>query len=125
VSQRRILIVDDEPDVPELFKQRYRKELRTGLLSFEFAASAQEALVLLGERPELVLILSDINMPGMNGLELLGRIRALDGAPPVVMVTAYGDGGQRDRAFELGALDVVAKPIDFTVLTPLLLGGDA
>jgi CheY-like chemotaxis protein len=112
-----ILIIDDEPDVSELFRQRFRREVRDGSLVLHFAASAEDGLHRLAEiRPELIVILSDINMPGMDGLELLRRVRELRPELPVLIVTAYADDGRRRRAAELGAAAFLAKPIDFTEL---------
>src|SRR5207247_3709543 len=100
-----ILIVDDEPDVAELFRQRFRREARQGTYVMHFAASGQEALGLLsgGIDPQLIVILSDINMPGMDGLQLLGEIKLRFPNLPVMMVTAYGDDDRRRRADDLGA----------------------
>jgi CheY-like chemotaxis protein len=113
-----ILVVDDEPDVIELFRQRFRRETRAGDYTLHFAASAEAALALLGAgiRPELILILSDINMPGMDGLELLRAIRREWPSYPVMMVTAYGDDARRRQAAEDGAADFLAKPVDFEQL---------
>ena len=112
-----IMVVDDEPDVAELFRQRFRHEVRQGHMCMHFAASAEEALGKLDEgvRPELIVILSDINMPGMDGLGLLGRS---SGAAelPVIMVTAYGDDERRRTASEYGAAKFVTKPVDFDLL---------
>jgi CheY-like chemotaxis protein len=117
-----ILIVDDEPDIADLFRQRFRREVRQGRYVLHFAASGEEALRRLGEiRPELIVILSDINMPGMDGLELLHEIRQLRPALPVLMVTAYGDDERRRRADELGANAFLAKPVDFDQLKEQLL----
>jgi CheY-like chemotaxis protein len=113
-----ILIVDDEPDVADLFRQRFRREQRQGIYVLHFAASGEEALALLdGEiRPELIVILSDINMPGMDGLTLLREIKERWPARAVMMVTAYGDDERRRRAEEAGALDFLTKPVDFDLL---------
>ncbi len=113
-----ILVVDDEPDVAELFRQRFRREMRQGTYVLHFAGSAEEALHRLGDeiRPELIVILSDINMPGMDGLELLRRIKAHRPELPVIMVTAYGDEERRRRAAEYGAAEFVTKPVDFEML---------
>ncbi len=113
-----ILIIDDEPDVAELFRQRFRREARQGDYVLHFAFSAAEALErLAGDiEPELIVILSDINMPGMDGLALLREIRARRPDLPVMMVTAYGDDERRRRAAEYGAADFVTKPIDFDFL---------
>jgi CheY-like chemotaxis protein len=109
-----ILIVDDEPDVAELFRQRFRREARHGEYVLHFAASGEEALQRLDEiGPELIVILSDINMPGMDGLELLSVIKQRRPELPVVMVTAYGDEQRMRRAEELGAAAFLAKPVDF------------
>ena len=113
-----ILIIDDEPDVAELFRQRFRREVREGAYVLHFALSAAEALELLaGEiEPELIVILSDINMPGMDGLALLREIKARRPDLPVMMVTAYGDDERRRRAAEYGAADFLTKPVDFDFL---------
>ncbi|HEX4617604.1 MAG TPA: response regulator [Stellaceae bacterium] len=110
-----ILVVDDEPDVAELFRQRFRGETRQGKYVLHYAASGAEALDrLAGEiEPPLVAVLSDINMPGMDGLQLLGEIKQRFPDLPVMMVTAYGDDERRRRAAEYGAADFLAKPVDF------------
>jgi CheY-like chemotaxis protein len=110
-----ILIVDDEPDVAELFRQRFRREARQGTYVLHFAASGEEALDKLsnGVRPELIVILSDINMPGMDGLSLLREIKRQRPDLPVMMVTAYGDDERRRRATEYGAAEFITKPVDF------------
>lgn len=115
----KILVVDDEKDIQFLFEQRFRKEIRNGELSFVFAFSGEEALVCLADCDhEAVLILSDINMPGMSGLELLGKIKSAYHEPPpvVMMITAYGDKDNFRRAMELGADDFLTKPVDFSSL---------
>ena len=113
-----ILVVDDEPDVADLFRQRFRREARQGLYVLHFASSAQDALERLANdiEPELIVILSDINMPGMDGFALLREVRARRPDLPVMMVTAYGDEVRRRRAAEIGAADFVTKPIDFDLL---------
>jgi CheY-like chemotaxis protein len=113
-----ILIVDDEPDVAALFRQHFRREIRQGLYVLHFAYSAEEALRMLadGIRPELIVILSDINMPGMDGLALLCEIKKTWPELPVMMVTAYGDGERRRRASEHGAAEFITKPVDFDFL---------
>jgi CheY-like chemotaxis protein len=113
-----ILVVDDEPDVAELFRQRFRREVRQGTYAMHFAASGEHALELLtGEiQPELIVILSDINMPGMDGLQLLDEIKNRRPDLPVMMVTAYGDDERRRRAQELGAFEFITKPVDFDFL---------
>jgi CheY-like chemotaxis protein len=114
-----ILVVDDEMDIRTLFEQKFRKEIRDKVFTFEFAHSGEAALQLLAEKgTNFVLILSDINMPGMSGLELLGKVRVIyPAAPPkVFMITAYGDKENRERASTLGADDFLTKPIDFTNL---------
>ena len=115
----QILVVDDETDVRDLFQQRFRREIRSGELSFNFAFSGEEALAYLRARPsEVLLILSDINMPGMSGLELLGHVKAEGHMPPttMMMITAYGDDNSRQEALGLGATDFLTKPLDFAVL---------
>jgi len=113
-----ILIVDDEADVAELFRQRFRREARQGTYVLHFAASGEEALDKLsnGVRPELIVILSDINMPGMDGLTLLREIKQRRPDLPVMMVTAYGDDERRRRASEYGAAEFITKPVDFDLL---------
>jgi CheY-like chemotaxis protein len=113
-----ILVVDDESDVAELFRQRFRRETRQGTYVLHFALSAEEALDKLAHeiRPELIVILSDINMPGMDGLMLLREIKRRRPDLPVMMVTAYGDEERRRRAGEWGAAEFITKPVDFDVL---------
>jgi CheY-like chemotaxis protein len=113
-----ILVVDDEPDVPDLFRQRFRREARAGTYVLHFAASGEEALGQLsdGVEPELIVILSDINMPGMDGLELLRAVKQRRPDLPVMMVSAYGDDERRRRAVEYGAFEFVTKPVDFDTL---------
>jgi CheY-like chemotaxis protein len=114
----QILVVDDEPDVADLFRQQFRRELRSGRLKMDFALSASEALDRLADAEEtsLIFIFSDINMPGETGLQLLPKVRALKPNVPVVMITAYGDADTRRKAQEGGAADLVTKPIDFSDL---------
>ena len=115
----KILVVDDEKDIQSLFEQRFRKEIRSEEISFVFAYSGEEALLRLEEnKHEAVLILSDINMPGMSGLELLKHIKGKYYSPPpvVMMITAYGDPENYKRAMELGADDFITKPVDFNLL---------
>lgn len=113
-----ILVVDDEPDVADLFRQQFRRDTRAGRFAMEFALSAPEALRLIEKSSDakLILILSDINMPGMNGLELLKAIKARYPQLKVYMVTAYGDEATHQRALDSGCDDYLTKPIDFTVL---------
>lgn len=113
-----ILVVDDEPDVETLFRQQFRRELRGGRFVMEFAQSAAAALerINAAEGVSLVLILSDINMPGMSGLELLPRARAVRPDVPVIMITAYGDADTKRKALEAGAEALLTKPIDFAAL---------
>jgi CheY-like chemotaxis protein len=113
-----ILIVDDEPDVAEVFRQRFRREVRQGQYVMHFALSAEDALSKLadGIRPELIVILSDINMPGMDGLGLLREIKQRHADLPVIIVTAYGDDERRRKASEYGAAEFVTKPVDFELL---------
>ena len=110
-----ILVVDDEPDVAELFRQRFRRETRQGTYVLHYAASGAEALEqLAGEiEPALIAVLSDINMPGMDGLQLLAAIKQRFPDLPVMMVTAYGDDERRRRAAEDGATEFLTKPVDF------------
>jgi CheY-like chemotaxis protein len=115
----KILVVDDEKDIKTLFEQRFRKEIRSNELEFEFAFSGEEALKYMREyEHEAVLILSDINMPGMSGLELLEQIKRKNHTPPpvVMMITAYGDSENYKKAMDLGADDFLTKPVDFNSL---------
>ena len=115
----KILVVDDEKDVQVLFEQRFRKEIRTAEMEFVFAFSGEEALAYLNNHEhEAVLILSDINMPGMSGLELLKHIKQKFMKPPpvVMMITAYGDAENYNTAKRLGADDFLTKPVDFALL---------
>jgi len=115
----KILVVDDETDIQTLFEQRFRKEIREKSLEFVFAFSGEDALTYLNDHEhEAVLILSDINMPGMSGLELLGHIKQKYVKPPpmVMMITAYGDTENFNMAKELGADDFLTKPVDFNLL---------
>ncbi len=113
-----ILVVDDEPDVEALFRQQFRRDLRAGRFQMEFAPSASDALRLASEvrDPSLILILSDINMPGMSGLDMLPKVRAEHPDVPVIMITAYGDAETRRKAIERGAIGLLTKPIDFALL---------
>ena len=113
-----ILVVDDEPDVTELFRQQFRRDLRAGRFEMAFAHSAAEALerVEATNGPNLFLMVSDINMPGMTGLELLPLVRTARPDVPVIMITAYGDAETRAQAEAAGAVGLITKPIDFTVL---------
>src|SRR3954465_6053306 len=113
-----ILVVDDEPDVPHLFRQRFRRETRDGTYVMHFADSGEAALQQLsnGIEPQLIVILSDINMPGMDGLTLLGEIKQRWPELPVMMVTAYGDDERRQRATTYGAAEFISKPVDFEFL---------
>ena len=110
-----ILVVDDEPDVADLFRPCFRREARQGTYVLHFADSGEEALQrLAGEiEPELIVILSDINMPGIDGLELLRHVKQRRPDLPVMMVTAYGDDERRRRAAEYGATHFITKPVDF------------
>jgi len=115
----KILVVDDELDIQPLFEQRFRREIKKDEIQFVFAHSGEDALnYLSSNNHEAVLILSDINMPGMSGLELLGKIKQEYNAPPpvVMMITAYGDSENYNSAMELGADDFITKPVDFTAL---------
>jgi CheY-like chemotaxis protein len=113
-----ILIVDDEPDVAELFRQRFRREARQGTYVLHFAGSGEEALDMLAHdiEPQLIVILSDINMPGIDGLALLREVKRQRPDLPVMMVTAYGDDERRQRAIEYGAAEFITKPVDFALL---------
>jgi YesN/AraC family two-component response regulator len=121
-SSMTVMVVDDEADVRILFEQRFRKEVRDGRIAFYFALSGEEALELLERHPESVtLILSDINMPGMNGLDLLKVVKEKHRRLKVFMITAYGDEEYHRRACEYGCDDYFTKPIDFGVLKERLL----
>ena len=112
-----ILVVDDEPDVEVLFRQQFRRELRVGRFTMEFAQSAPAALErIIDSSVSLILILSDINMPGMSGLELLPKVKAARPDVPVIMITAYGDAETKRKALEGGAEALLTKPIDFPML---------
>src|SRR5436305_582804 len=112
------MVADDEPDVAELFRQRFRREARQGTYVLHFAGSGEEALQQLANEiePQLIVILSDINMPGMDGLTLLREIKKLRPELPVMMVTAYGDDERRRKAAEHGAAEFITKPVDFEML---------
>jgi CheY-like chemotaxis protein len=115
----KILVVDDELDMQTLFQQKFRKEIHGGTVEFAFAISGEQALEYLqSNHHEAVLILSDINMPGMSGLELLGQIKQRYHEPPpvVMMITAYGDEENYQQAMKLGADDFLTKPVDFNLL---------
>jgi CheY-like chemotaxis protein len=113
-----VLVVDDEPDVEALFRQHFRRDLRAERFAMDFAMSAPDALTRIAGTTEqsLILILSDINMPGMSGLEMLPRVRELRPDVPVIMITAYGDAETRRKAIEGGATGLLTKPIDFALL---------
>ena len=113
-----ILVVDDEPDLEVLFRQQFRRDLRSGRFQMEFATSAPAALRRAVEIRDalLILILSDVKMPGMSGLELLPVVRAARPDVPVIMITAYGDAETRRKAIEHGAEGLLTKPIDFALL---------
>jgi CheY-like chemotaxis protein len=119
----KIFIVDDEPDVELMFRQKFRNEIKTGEFSLMFALSAEQALAFMGnlEPFDIILVLSDINMPGMNGLELLKRIRKLYPDLKVFMISAYGDQHNKDEASRLGATDFITKPVDFPLLKERIL----
>ena len=114
----RILVVDDEPDVEALFRQQFRRDIRDGRFTMDFAQSGNSALNLISDAAgaSLILILSDINMPGMTGLELLPKAKAARPDVPIIMITAYGDPETKRKAIEGGATGLLTKPIDFTLL---------
>ena len=116
--QLLILVVDDEPDVEALFRQHFRRDLRDGRFAMEFAQSAPAALQCISNAgaTSLILILSDINMPGMSGLELLPKAKAVRPDVPIIMITAYGDADTKRKALESGADALFTKPIDFGML---------
>ena len=113
-----ILVVDDEPDVEVLFRQQFRHDLRANRFAMDFAQSAAAALTRIGDAGDesLILILSDINMPGMSGLDLLPKAKALRPDVPIIMITAYGDAETKRKALESGAEALLTKPIDFGAL---------
>jgi len=113
-----VLVVDDEPDIEALFRQQFRRDLRAGRFAMDFAASGPQALGLIAAAKgrDIILLLSDVNMPGMSGFHLLDRARALRPGLPVVMITAYDDPATRARAASSGAEGVIPKPIDFALL---------
>jgi CheY-like chemotaxis protein len=113
-----VLVVDDEPDVEALFRQQFRRELRAQRFVMDFASSAAEALSRIAGNigQSLILILSDINMPGMTGLEMLPKVKEIRPKVPVIMITAYGDADTRRKALENGATGLLTKPIDFALL---------
>ena len=113
-----ILVVDDEPDVEVLFRQQFRRDLRAGRFTMEFAQSAPMALQCVADTVDqsLILILSDINMPGMSGLELLPKAKAMRPDVPIIMITAYGDAETKRKALQDGAEALLTKPIDFETL---------
>ncbi len=113
-----ILVVDDEADVEPLFRQQFRRDLRAGRFDMEFALSASEALrrIEAADNATLILILSDINMPGISGLELLPKVKAARPEVPVIMITAYGDAETKRKALENGAAALLTKPLDFSML---------
>ena len=113
-----VLVVDDEPDVEALFRQQFRRDLRAERFIMDFANSAPDALARVGETREhsLILILSDINMPGMTGLEMLPKVKEMRPEVPVIMITAYGDADTKRKALERGASGLLTKPIDFAQL---------
>lgn len=118
----KVMVVDDEADVRLLFEQRFRKEIRAGLIEFYFALSAADALTFLENHEEDVLILSDINMPGVSGLDLLKTLKAKYRHLKVFMITAYGSAEYQRTAVEYGCDDYLTKPIDFVLLKSKLLG---
>jgi CheY-like chemotaxis protein len=113
-----VLVVDDEPDVEALFRQQFRRDLRAERFAMDFANSAADALTHVASAAEqsLILILSDINMPGMTGLEMLPKVKEIRPEVPVIMITAYGDAATRRKALECGATGLLTKPIDFSLL---------
>src|SRR5438309_11850274 len=113
-----ILVVDDEPDVEMLFRQHFRRDLREGRFTMEFAQSGEMALQRIDDAADvsIILILSDINMPGMSGLEMLPKAKAIRPDVPIIMITAYGDAETKRRALESGAEALLTKPIDFGTL---------
>ena len=113
-----ILVVDDETDVEDLFRQQFRRDLRAERFQMDFAFSAADALARIANSSaaSLILILSDINMPGMTGLDMLPKVKEMRPQVPVIMITAYGDDQTRQQAMERGAVGLLTKPIDFDLL---------
>ena len=113
-----VLVVDDEPDVEALFRQQFRRDLRAQRFMMDFASSAADALERVASTIDqsLILILSDINMPGMTGLEMLPKVKEMRPNVPVIMITAYGDADTKRKALENGASGLLTKPIDFSAL---------
>ncbi len=121
VEPRKVLVVDDEPDVQVMFQQRMRREVRAGIYELFFAQSGLEALDVLRENPSIRLILTDLNMPGMDGMELLGALGESWPEVQSIVVSAYGDPQRMNEARELGAQGFVVKPVDFADLKEMLL----
>jgi len=118
-----ILVVDDELAMGRLFEQRFRKEIREGLVTFHFTVSAEEALTFLqSSGTDLVMILSDINMPGMSGLELLKALRLGGYKLPIYMISAYENEAYQKQSIELGANGFIPKPLDFGAIRALIMG---
>jgi len=113
-----VLVVDDEPDVEALFRQQFRRELRAERFVMHFAASAKDALARVANATEQepALVFSDINMPGMTGLEMLPKMKEIRPHVPIIMITAYGDDDTKRKAIESGAEGLLTKPIDFALL---------
>ena len=111
-----ILVVDDEPDLEALVLQKFRRQIRDGAVAFMFAHDGIEALQSIEQHPHVDMVVSDINMPGMSGLEMLPKVRAERPDVPVIMITAYGDAETRRKAIERGAVGLLTKPIDFALL---------
>ena len=113
-----VLVVDDEPDVEEMFRQQFRRDLRAQRFVMDFAVSAADALTRISDTLEqtLILVLSDINMPGMTGIEMLPKVREMRPDVPIIMITAYGDPETKRKAIESGATGLLTKPIDFILL---------
>ena len=111
-----ILVVDDEPDLEALVLQKFRRQIRDGVVQFVFAHDGIEALQSIEDHPHVDMVVSDINMPGMSGLEMLPKVRAERPDVPVIMITAYGDAETRRKAIERGAVGLLTKPIDSALL---------
>ena len=111
-----ILVVDDEPDLEALVLQKFRRQIREGTVAFVFAHDGIEALQSIEAHPHVDMVVSDINMPGMSGLEMLPKVRAERPDVPVIMITAYGDAETRRKAIERGAVGLLTKPLDFALL---------
>ena len=112
----KILLVDDEPDIEFLVKQKFRKQLSTGVFTLLFAQNGEDALDLLKQDDHIAVVISDINMPGIDGLTLLQRVKAFNPAIMTIVISAYGDVKTFRAAMNVGVFDFIVKPIDFNDL---------